>query len=82
MANSDERRLVQRQIYLPPEDDQRITDLVPALANVPSMRALVRSWSDAARLVITEGLAALEARYGVGELAPEHYPEFAEQEYA
>lgn len=61
----------------------RIEALRDPMWEDPKMRAGGRmTTSRIAREALILGLAALEARYGVGELAPEHYPEFAEQEYA
>jgi len=64
-AKAPLQALQQRQLYLRPTDEERIDKLVAVVARDPQIGALVRTWSDAARLVVAEGLAVLEERYGV-----------------
>lgn len=64
--------LQQCQLYLRPEDVERVGALTEAMSRDNQIGPLVRNWSDAARLVIVEGLAVLESRYGVTE------PDFAD----
>lgn len=71
-------------MLLDEEEIKRLDELRSRIyTDDPTQRARgLLTRSDAARLALVEGLAALEARYGIAD-DPEHYPEFAEEgEYA